>query len=762
MKKRTLIIILAALLAAACIAGAGLLLSGGDEAEPTGSPQTAEDVTRRLWRLSHEKHIETDGAEFSVSDCAPVYEYEGRLCRVFNYYEADSGVRAELRSLDGEVLKSYTEDCFPLECMTAFMEDGSLYAVLGEASDGGAVFYLGKCEPGLSRNELTEIPYELDGRYPERVVKSGDYLLMPTSGDEHWTLRIVNTASGTEERLEDVFYWCVADGDLLCRLDREKGELYCRTLDKPDTLWSAALPVGSSCRQIFDAGDGRIGLVLNDFLDGTNRIELLSAADGSSLGDLINPDADMGEDAENLSSVLYEEASPYQQTYFAADAKGNIGVSMIDGSFDDGFTVSSWLAESYEVTVDLTELVTLTITSPYPVLSLRESIRSYQRLHPEVEVVWDCEYATREDFQLDVLQYRERLALRLMTGDVGDIVMINGSGLSQDNITKTDALADVSEYLESCVFSDELEWTFFESLRGQDGCIRAVPIAWQPSYYIYNMDIAERCGIDPYTAAWSELFDLALEWQEAGLELGLTHQDASYASATQKNILRQTLLSSLYGAMREDGTLELDTSEFRSLMTKLKQLWDTPWLVRPDGSRLTPGSMTNSLFYIDSSPSVSDALSNVTYMEENNGVRCAAAPVPFGANTLSRQGYAFCWGISSFSSQKDEAWKLLEHFLGKNGLPGRSYTSDTLPVNGAAARLWHENRMKGLSEYNAERYEKPFGQMLKLAEEPYARLEEPYGWADAVYSPLLAYMEGELTLDDAVKTAEENWARTMG
>ena len=54
---------------------------------------------------------------------------------------------------------------------------------------------------------------------------------------------------------------------------------------------------------------------------------------------------------------------------------------------------------------------------------------------------------------------------------------------------------------------------------------------------------------------------------------------------------------------------------------------------------------------------------------------------------------------------------------------------------------------------------KYFDQLCALQDTPYNSLSEPYGWASAVYTPIKAYIAGELTLDEAMETANTNWER---
>ena len=126
-------------------------------------------------------------------------------------------------------------------------------------------------------------------------------------------------------------------------------------------------------------------------------------------------------------------------------------------------------------------------------------------------MVWDVQYMSREELQANHQEYKDQLAIRVMAGDVGDLVMVTGSGLDEKTVTDTDAFADVSGYLEDCPFKEELDFNLPETLRGADGAIRAVPVAISPDYYLLNETLWKELGspFDPNGVTWMELLDMA-------------------------------------------------------------------------------------------------------------------------------------------------------------------------------------------------------------------------------------------------------------
>lgn len=157
-----------------------------------------------------------------------------------------------------------------------------------------------------------------------------------------------------------------------------------------------------------------------------------------------------------------------------------------------------YLLEPEITNVVLEEMVTLTITAPYKADSVAETIRVYQRSHPEVEAVWD-----------------------------------------------TNAYLDLSEYLKNCTFQEELG-----------------------------------SPVDPNTATWSELLDLALQWKEKGSRFSLMITDDR--QSREDTMLYQLLLANLYDAEQADGSIQLDQPYLRELLEKWKELHGSTQLVGTD------------------------------------------------------------------------------------------------------------------------------------------------------------------------------------
>lgn len=774
-------------------AGAGAdTVRPGDAAtaQPLAAPYTLH-YYELAWQNSETTQL-TDEDFIQSTLLLQTHYRDGRACRLFSHFSIDRETGEmrywlEVRDIaDGAVLQSYGPECF-YDCPHAlfFDADGQLwviYALYDEADTEGerATLYLAPCAPGGSLSQGDGLPQDAIqlgglGELPPatawqeyQALQCRDCLLLllydPETQQDKLHLYDLATHTDTVLTVSRSNSFCTDGGDRLFYVDHSgwPKQIVCYSVSQKAELWRHSCE-GSTCEALYCTADGTLTAVLRTAPEGNTLLQTLDAADGSER----EVAADLATDVELNGGSL---PATFWDITIGAAADGRIYLSQLDYDLqemdDRWLRLDTWCLQPKAVTVDPAKAVTLTITAPYPVESIQGALKRYQRLHPDVAIVWDTQYANREDFRPHSLQYKEQMALRVMTGDIGDLVMINGSGLSQDIITTTDALADLSGYLENCPFQDELQWSFLEALRDPDGAIRALPLAWQPTGYTYNETLLAQLKLRPETLTWSQLLAVAQGWQQNGTELGLTSTTAKSRDQMQENLLYNALLANLYLTPQPDGSVALDTPALRGLLTQFHDLWNTPYLVRTDGGPFAENGMQKALFCeIFHSNSIFYLIRNVVQFGQNTDADFSIRCQPQGENGIAQQGYAFCWGVSSFSQKQDAAWQLLAFLAADGGLPLNSYSQDTMPLNRAACQSYLDacldNYQTGGAGQDADAFYKVLDEILAVNERPFGRLDEPYGWAQAVYTPVLDYMNGRLTLDEAMAAASENWEKFL-
>ena len=107
----------------------------------------------------------------------------------------------------------------------------------------------------------------------------------------------------------------------------------------------------------------------------------------------------------------------------------------------------------------------------------------------------DVSSVSEEEFLQHSAQYAEQLSLRLMTGDVGDILMLSGYGLDEAAVLETDVLLGLDDYLAECTFLHDLDVGMLETLRDETVVLRALHLGVTPTALIYNQELAESLGL---------------------------------------------------------------------------------------------------------------------------------------------------------------------------------------------------------------------------------------------------------------------------
>ncbi len=761
--KKLQIILLVILLVAVLVGGIYFLTRSedhdalenlGDSTNPSES-----NSTNLNWLTDERVQYRTLDAELQKGETMPFYGYsrfwlyEGQLCQL-TYQKAD-GAYALTSMEDGTTLKTYERDCFAGEVNALSLDaEGNLWAIYSDFEQ--SVYRLGQCEPGKALAEAEPLS-TLDAQrvFPTELTLWEDYAVIQYQDESfEQSLAILNRSDGSVQTIGGVNAFCVDNlGNLYCLSgNTDSGfALEKHSMKENRLLWSQTdLPFNPASLWYLDGG----GLFLLSGLGTQQKVTAVEEETGALGAVLLDiwTDTDLGEDF-----------TQYRGCCLGIGGSGRICLSVTDYNLNEGQQFCNrytWCLEPFVPEVDPADMITLTITAPYPVDSMMGSVRMYQRQHPEVQVVWDTQYISREEYQANALQYREQLATRTMTGDTGDLQMIVGAGLAQEVITDTDAFMDLAPYLEQCSFKEELEWNLIETLRGKDDAIRALPLGIVPTYLMYNETLLQSLGnpIDPDTVTWSQLLDLALQWKEAGTNLSLTSCSPGDEENARVRLLTDLLLANLYGFGQEDGTVALDQPYFRELLQTLKALWDSPQLICSDGNYVVEGFFRNSLFAsVLSNVSYSDRLGIAIVVPEREDVTICAAPLPWGEICKKQQSYAFCWGIPASSEHQEAAWDLLAFLISSEGLPDFMYSRDTAALNNAAQEGAYQEYLK----IEGKECRTFFDQLQALRQLPISRFDEPYGWRDAVLVPIQDYLDGNATLDEAFSLATANWERLL-
>lgn len=736
--------------------------NSGDVQMPTESqPIDISGFKPSIYRPVRQAEEDSLPRRAPVDPMTKIFFFENQPC-VFSYRQGEAGedFSVDVVSMaSGEVLRTYSPEEFYEGCnfnTLAFDQDGTLWCAY---YDGERVT-LAPCRKDVSENDVFFFSFDVGPQ--TMAVRDGCFVL----SFYNMETQLVDTSAGAAEVVstwENVTSFCFGEDESLYLLVQKRDgtvvnySLVKYSVEQKAELWLVSLdellyriPTDLSYT---DGG----GLFL---LYGYEK-KLLQVSLETGEAQLL---VDLESDVAGLDNWIGGD-----RTYSSCAVDGQNRLYFNCFSFDVSdkenpvYWRNLYVLEPDRVEVDPADMVTLTITAPYQVESVAAAARNYLRDHPEVELVWDTQFLSREELQKNATEYKDQIALRVMTGDVGDLVMVTGSGLGTETMTETDAFADLSGYLDACPFRDELPDNLLDPLRGEDGAIRGLPLGVRPNYYVWNQELLDELNIDPYTVTWSQLLDLALGWKEQGTDLSLEISDAGIGMyGSQEQIFQDILLANLYDLPKTNGSVRLDQPYLRQLLEKFKALSGSTQLLRSDGDAskalILSGGMDNG--------NVSDRVHRIKMATSNHGIRLQAAPYPLGEVSEKRQGYAFCWAISQRSKNQEAAWEFLQYLASADAMTlesSYSYTRDTLPANTAAQERYleyYKTQWKGQGS-DPEQMEAHFRQMQKAMNVPYVRFDQITGWYLAVVEPLGQYVSDELTLDEAMEQADSSWKRFL-
>ena len=755
MKKHRIQLVLLSLILIAAIVGGIFLLTysrqDSPEAEnPSPSPANAEPIGTIV---PSDERLQFELISHSE---APIADYMEYLEYLFSYHNQPARLRfcesddafLEIVSLaDGEVLQKYPYDCFDGgEFLPALYMDADevLWGLWYDFDEN--TYSVGQIKQGQTPQDQIQLGQNLFQYTCGRFAVSLPYAALLGDDENGMTCVVLyNTETGKSVRLDDVDDFYMDEGGYLYLT--QSGYLVKRALDTDSTVWKQALTSPESYQKLWYQSElGLFSLCGNE-------------------GRILCCDMETGETSYELFNMLEDSDLSYQDMMaasFAVDADANVFFARMDTNFSQSGTASQdlsiWQYAPFIPDVADEDKVCLTITAPYRVDSIDASIRVYQRQHPEVTIEWDTQYTSRNAFLEHADQYAEQLTLRTMTGDVGDIQMVSGTGMDLGAVLNTDVMADLSEYLSEDPSIDELAANLLEPLYEEDGKIRAIPLGVRPVYLLYNQRLAARLGIslDPSEITWSDLLDLALAWSDSGEQIALF---ASDGTASVETILSHIILANLDEFELEDGTVNFEQPWFEDLLSKLNELQGSSQLFITPGVQQwwAEGFMENSLLFMMNGANYEDTFTRLAWMQEREGEEYCVIPLPRGEFSDARQSYGFCWGIPASSEHQEEAWEFLSFIISRDGFVTDTYDASTFSLNNISDR----ERFEAAKHMHPEILETHYEQFQLVRTSPISRYAEPYGWSDAILTPISEYMAGETTLAKALREAAENWERVL-
>lgn len=757
--KKVQLVALSIVFVLALAAGGWLLLGGQKDADsgapdpsqiavtPPDSPVETIDPQDEALQFKMDQQESTTGVDLS-GYLSTIFRQGSRLVQLRNGADEDSWL--EIVDLDsGEVLRTYSYSDISTGGSDVFFN----FCVSGE--DVWSLIYdnaSGCFSAGVvgadQRADLGSFPFKYNGGVEKFAVWEKYIILYGMITDDTSSVFVCDMENGTQQEFKNVRDFCLDDNGGMYYIGHNSTQLIKQDLAANGAVWHKNVASHSIYLKLWYQPDA--GLFV------------LCSPDGS----ILRFDPEKGKEDYELFNMATDSELSYIEMYAGSFAVDNsYRVHFLKGETDYAnpeflsSTLQRWRFSPYIPQADESGVVTLTITAPYKPESLATSVQMYQKEHPGVQIQWDTMYDSQQDFIAHMDQYVDQITLRTMTGDVGDIQMVGGSGMDVNAILATNVMTDLSAFLDSCPHLDELNTAQLEGMRGEDGAIRAIPLHIQSQFMVFNRTLADQLGLtlDPEKVTWSELLALAAKWEEEGADYSVFAR-AQNAVGDVRQFADALMVANLDTIVPEDGPASIQPW-LRDLLSALNRLRNSPHFCRHSGGQFwwSPGNMDSSLFAIASGANYEDYFGNLADLEEASGIEVQIVPLPLGEYSQGRAALSISFGIPESAENKEAAWELLEFITSSDGFATDMYDRGGFSLNNVSDRERFDAVKARRPDIQDEHYE----QFQAVRNSPVSFAGLPASYGSAIMGPILEYFNGERSLDDALELAIDRWNRAQ-
>ena len=399
--------------------------------------------------------------------------------------------------------------------------------------------------------------------------------------------------------------------------------------------------------------------------------------------------------------------------------------------------------------------VTLTVTTPYRQDFLVDAITRYEMKYPDQKVKYDYKYNSEEEFVANTEQYGQQLALSILGGNVGDVVMTGGSGLNYEEVFKTDAFMDLSSLIEKDKNYDVLNKNVIEGLRIK-GAVRGLPISITRSYYEVNTKLLDSMGVklDYNNLSWKDVISLTKVIEEKAPDAHVFTGN-EYVGDYLIPMLKANI-SQLVDF--ENKKINLNQEWFVDLLKYLKAAMKSKNFVKTYSGSDILDRLEGSLFVSQSTERITYYDMVYRYLHYNEEEKESLyIPIFVGEKSNNRWVHANnMYSINNKSKNKEDAWKFLSFLLEDDIQKLRTLRSE--PINTRANREILEAAAEELSRNYGDDALKTVDMMMNIFDR--TDYVDMYYDKQDIYDPLISYINDEMPLEEALKKAEENvWIR---
>lgn|GEM_PF-1677602 len=396
--------------------------------------------------------------------------------------------------------------------------------------------------------------------------------------------------------------------------------------------------------------------------------------------------------------------------------------------------------------------ITLTVTAPYRQDFLDYAIKCYEIKYPEEKIEYNYIYNSREEFLKNNEQYGKQLTIKILSGEIGDVIMTGGSGLIYRDLFKTDAFEDLTPFLEKDQKYKDLNKSVLNGIK-INNAIRGLPISFIGYYYQVNDQLAEKLGLnlDYNNLKWSEVLKLTELIEEKEHDAHLF--TLPIVGEKQEDMLFTILVANMPDLIDLDKKeANLNQEWFIELMKEFKECLKSPNFAK-EIDKLGDDCLQGSLFCGLSNDRGADA-DLYLFEKYNEKNRSSIIPAFKGEKSSNHVAYTNnMYSINGRSQRKESAWKFLSFLLEEN-IQAYTWIPGT-PIS-----------ISGEDKYIKVNEKQMINQNKEISRRFYEERREVYENIDYLYDmdyfkqditePIMKYLDDEITIEEAIKKAQEN------
>lgn len=396
---------------------------------------------------------------------------------------------------------------------------------------------------------------------------------------------------------------------------------------------------------------------------------------------------------------------------------------------------------------------TVVLTVPYRSDYISEAIKRYEMLYPKEHIEYDYAYNTYEEFMMNREEYGQKLALRIIGNEVGDLVQTGGSALRFWPLAQTDVFMDLEPLLKADPIYENLNQSVLEGMRINNS-IRALPVAYQFYQYEFNRELGQTLGIETTSdVKWSE----ALSWIEKLDGSAKWMNDNGGKESVLRNTLESILVMNMPDLVDlESKTVNLNQDWFKALIKQYKSIYNSEQLVVENPEHDLVDRLQGALLRLwTSSSRLGDGFMHFSAYNELH--HSTLIPCIRGEISPNRIAYSkYMYSINERSEHKESAWQFLK-FLADEEMQ-QKIAFEGAPINNQALnRLFDKvfsNHRK--TDSNMTEAEKHYIQSyLENSKKVNFMFDMDYMKND-ISVQVDRYVKNEINLEEALENAEKS------